>query len=281
MDILTIIIIIILTIVILLLAGMSTTYSHDSMMTTANDARRRIRSERKSRYSIGMVILSNDTTGSDARWLHDRLAAYPRIRSEQDEADWERAWLPRMRAYLERIPQGAPSRKDADAFIDNEAALSDDRETLAATEAAISRMESSRLQMALLTAFTKMAEKTPALRKSMLDAKGRMKKATSSIGEQAQKVTSNMQDGMTGTPFHRYGDVRYFDDTDDAESDKPITGNGTASSASTPASEKRASGSGTGSYASCSSVKPSVPARSAPGGIHRGSARRSAGGWKE
>ena len=213
MDILTIVIIIILAIVILLMAGMLTTYSHDSMMTTANDARRRIRDERKSRYSIGMVILSNGT-GSDARWLHDKLAAYPQIRREQDEADWEGRWLPRMRAYLDRIPQDAPSRGEADAFVANESALADDRELLASTEASIAKMESSRFQMSMLTAFTQMAERMPAIRKSVSDARGRMAGITSSIGEMTKRVADDANARTSGTAFHRYGDVRYFEDDD-------------------------------------------------------------------
>lgn len=213
MDILTIIIIIILAVVILLMAGMLTTYSHDSMMTTANDARRRIRDERKARYSIGMVILSNGT-GSDARWLRDRLATYPQIRREQDEADWEGRWLPRMREYLDRIPQDAPSRGDADAFVENESALADDRELLASTEASIARMESSRFQMSLLAAFTQMAERMPAIRRSMSDARGRMERKASSIGERARRVAAESDARTSGAAFHRYGDVRYFDDDD-------------------------------------------------------------------
>lgn len=213
MDILTIIIIIILAVVILLMAGMLTTYSHDSMMTTANDARRRIRDERKARYSIGMVILSNGT-GSDARWLWDRLAAYPQIRREQDEADWEGRWLPRMRAYLDAIPQDAPSRGDATAFVENESALADDRELLASTEASIARMESSRFQMSLLAAFTQMAERMPAIRRSMGDARGRMERKASSIGERARRVADESDARTSGAAFHRYGDVRYFDDDD-------------------------------------------------------------------
>lgn len=213
MDILTIIIIIILAVVILLMAGMLTTYSHDSMMTTANDARRRIRNERKSRYSIGMVILSNGA-GSDARWLRDRLAAYPQIHREQDEADWEGRWLPRMREYLDRIPQDAPSRGEADAFVANESALADDRDLLASTEASIARMESSRFQMSLLTAFTQMAERMPAIRKSVSDARGRVVRKTSSIGERARHVAADADARTSGTAFHRYGDVRYFEDDD-------------------------------------------------------------------
>ena len=223
MDILTIVIIIILAIVILLMAGMLTTYSHDSMMTTANDARRRIRDERKSRYSIGMVILSNGT-GSDARWLRDKLTAYPQIRREQDEADWEGRWLPRMRAYLDRIPQDAPSRGEADTFVANESALADDRELLATTEASIARMESSRFQMSMLTAFTQMAERMPAIRKSVRDARGRMAGITSSIGERTKRVADDANARTSGTAFHRYGDVRYFED-DDA---MPTAGGGTA-----------------------------------------------------
>lgn len=223
MDILTIVIIIILAIVILLMAGMLTTYSHDSMMTTANDARRRIRDERKSRYSIGMVILSNGT-GSDVRWLRDKLAAYPQIRREQDEADWESRWLPRMRAYLDRIPQDAPSRGEADAFVENESALADDRELLASTETSIARMESSRFQMSMLTAFTQMAERMPAIRKSVSDARGRMAGITSSIGERTKRVADDANARTSGTAFHRYGDVRYFED-DDAV---PTAGGGTA-----------------------------------------------------
>lgn len=213
MDILTIIIIIILAVVILLMAGMLTTYSHDSMMTTANDARRRIRDERKSRYSIGMVILSNGT-GSDARWLRDRLAAYPQIRREQDEADWEGRWLPRMRAYLDAIPKDVPSRGEADAFVENESALADDRELLASTEASIARMESSRFQMSLLAAFTQMAERMPAIRRSMSDARGRMERKASSIGERARHVADEADTRTSCAAFHRYGDVRYFDDDD-------------------------------------------------------------------
>jgi len=213
MDILTIVIIIILAIVILLMVGMLTTYSHDSMMTTANDVRRRIRDERKSRYSIGMVILSNGT-GSDARWLRDKLSAYPQIRREQDEADWEGRWLPRMRAYLDRIPQGTPSRGEADAFVKNESALADDRELLASTEASIAKMESSRFQMSILTAFTQMAERTPAIRKSVSDARGRMAGVTSSIGERTRRVVDDANAMTSGTAFHRYGDVRYFENDD-------------------------------------------------------------------
>lgn len=213
MDILTIVIIIILAIVILLMAGMLTTYSHDSMMTTANDARKRIRDERKSRYSIGMVILSNGT-GSDVRWLRDKLAAYPQIRREQDEADWESRWLPRMRAYLDRIPQDAPSRGEADAFVENESALADDRELLATTEASIARMESSRFQMSMLTAFTQMAERMPAIRKSVSDARGRMAGITLSIDERTRHVADDANARTSGTAFHRYGDVRYFEDDD-------------------------------------------------------------------
>ena len=213
MDILTIVIIIILAIVILLMVGMLTTYSHDSMMTTANDARRRIRDERKSRYSIGMVILSNGA-GSDARWLRDELAAYPQIRREQDEADWEGRWLPRMRAYLNRIPQGAPSRGEADAFVKNESALADDRELLTFTEASIARMESSRFQMSMLTAFTQMAERMPTIRKSVSDARGRMAGITSSIGERTRRVADDANARTSGAAFHRYGDVRYFEDDD-------------------------------------------------------------------
>jgi len=223
MDILTIVIIIILAIVILLMAGMLTTYSHDSMMTTANDARKRIRDERKSRYSIGMVILSNGA-GSDARWLRDKLATYPQIRREQDEADWESRWLPRMRAYLDRIPQDAPSRGEADAFAANESALADDRELLASTEASIARMESSRFQMSMLTAFTQMAERMPAIRKSVSDARGRMAGITSSISERTKRVADDANARTSGTAFHRYGDVRYFED-DDAV---PTAGGGTA-----------------------------------------------------
>lgn len=223
MDILTIVIIIILAIVILLMAGMLTTYSHDSMMTTANDARKRIRDERKSRYSIGMVILSNGA-GSDARWLRDRLAAYPQIRREQDEADWEGRWLPRMREYLDRIPQDATSRGEADAFVANESVLADDRDLLASTEASIARMESSRFQMSLLTAFTQMAERMPAIRKSVSDARGRVVRKTSSIGERARRASDDANARTSGAAFHRYGDVRYFED----DGTVPTAGGGTA-----------------------------------------------------
>lgn len=315
MDILTIIIIVILAVVILLMAGMLTTYSHDSMMTTANDARRRIRDERKSRYSIGMVILSNGT-GSDVRWLRDKLAAYPQIRREQDEADWESRWLPRMRAYLDRIPQDAPSRGEADTFVENESALADDRELLATTEASIARMESSRFQMSMLTAFTQMAERMPAIRKSVSDARGRMVRKTSSIGERARHVSDDANARTSGAAFHRYGDVRYFEDDDavpaagsNAADGRRGTARGGAggnvtqgvpTSAGSSSSSRHARNAGGASVQKTSrsagrGVTASVPASpvagtapvTSPSGAsrqsrqsRRGGSRRSAGGWK-
>lgn len=316
MDILTIAIIIILAIVILLMAGMLTTYSHDSMMTTANDARRRIRDERKSRYSIGMVILSNGT-GSDARWLRDKLAAYPQIRREQDEADWEGMWLPSMRAYLDRIPQDAPLRGEADAFAANESALADDRELLASTEASIARMESSRFQMSMLTAFTQMAERMPAIRKSVSDARGRMAGITSSIGERTKRVADDANARQSSTAFHRYGDVRYFEDDDAVltaggstaddkrNATRRDTGGNVPQGVSTSAGDStgrkarnvgtasrheasHSVGRGTTAAAFASGDDGTVPHSAAPvtasGSVsrpsRRGSSRRNGGGWK-
>lgn len=213
MDILSIIIIVVLALVILLLAGMSATYSHDSMMTAANDARGRIRSERKARYSIGMVILSNGEGTGEVRWLRDMLSAYPGIRDERKEADWEGRWLPRMRAYLDGIADGSPSHGDVDAFVGNESALADDRELLASTEASIARMESSRVSMSLVTMFTRLSERMPAVRESVRGARDRVARTTSSIDRQARERIGSVG-ARGGTTFRRYGNARYFDDGD-------------------------------------------------------------------
>ena len=199
MDPLIVLILVILVVVIVVLAGMQVTYSHDSLMSSANDVRSRIKSEREARYSIGKSIL--DGNGSaDARWLSAGLDSYVSIRQERQEIAWEKVWLPRMRRYVKVHASAAAKR-----FQDNEACLANDRETLASIESDIARIEGSKTQMWLLNAVDVMSKRVPALAKAASDRKDAMLNRAKSTDDRLHEMQHAKQ-----PPSHRYGNATYF-----------------------------------------------------------------------
>lgn len=205
MDILVVIIFILLVLVILVLYGMQITYSHDALMTSAHSIKKRIRTERSNRYLIGKTLLADWSDDVQASSLLSSLEEYPNIKKERDEVKWERSWLPKMKAFINRHHDDT-----ADEFISNEMDLSADRETLASLESDLMKMESNKFQMSLIHLFAVIADKTGVwskkASKTIAQGKSRMAQLSQDMQEREQ---IDMQRDANVT---HYGGRTYFSD---------------------------------------------------------------------
>lgn len=210
MRFLVFVLIVLTVMVIVVLVGMLITYQHDSLVSSAMDARRDIKRLRARRYVTAKSILGG-ASSHEAVHLRDLLESYPKIRSESDEVAWEERWLPAMREYVgNRFSDADPA---VTAFVDNEMDLSSARGSLVRAETSIARIEGNGLAMWLVRTFVGLSKKAMAMPSRVDGIRGQASDGVGTIKDVVNRLTGNAVDGgggVTSPSIRKYGDQTYF-----------------------------------------------------------------------